>query len=105
MNSVGYQGWLAERRALAPSGSLLAALYSSEGVEATDDAVRRGLRAWAVERRGSGPIETRIVFGRSGSDALRRASAPARLGESILGEQTFVVEILSEWTEPVAWPR
>lgn len=106
MNSVEHIDYLARRDASAVPGSLRAALYFREGVEATDAAIRRGLRAWAVERRRTHGLrpETTIVFARSRSDALRRASAPARLAQEIGGDETIVALILSGWEEPVRWP-
>lgn len=105
MNAQEHLDYLAERTASAPVGSLRAAMYSREGVEATDFAIRRGLQAWAVERSGWPVVQRVIVFGRSRSDALRRASAPARLGEQIYGDVDTAAVIASGWDEPFAWPE
>ena len=74
-----------------------------EGTRPTEDAIRRGLRAFAVERR-DWRSETAIVFGRNRSDALRRAQAPSRLGESFHETQWRVAEITSGWDAPIEWP-
>lgn len=82
------------------------AMSSREGSAEADRQIRRGLRAWAVERRddtGRRP-ETTIVFGTCASDARRRASAPARLGEATAHDATRVLPIASGWDEPFVWP-
>lgn len=83
-------------------------MHGREGERPAEDAIRRGLRAWAVERYTGSPgyrhRETAIVFGRNRSDALRRASAPARLGEEIHGDVTYATRIASGWDEPITWP-
>lgn len=85
--------------------TLRGVLCVTEGVAATDDAIRRGLRVWAVERtRDYLPRETLLVFGRSRSDAIRRAGAPARMGEEVEGDLTTAVEVPAEWDKPVRWP-
>ena len=105
MNALDHLRRIEDRRASAPVGSLRATMYSREGVDATDDVIRRGLRAFAVERfvfnRGR---ETAIVFGTCVSDALRRASAPARLGFACYGDDTRALPIEGGWDDPVAWP-
>lgn len=108
MNAAEYQRRLSEREASAPLASLRRSMYSREGVEATDDAIRRGLRVWAVERESGSPgyrlRSTTIVFGRNASDAKRRAAAPARLGEEGADDVTRVAEITSGWETSVVWP-
>jgi hypothetical protein len=85
--------------------TLRGALYVTEGQAATDDAIRRGLRVWAVERtRAYMPRQTALVFGRSRSDAIRRAGSPARMGEEIDGDLTTAVEVPAEWDAPARWP-
>jgi hypothetical protein len=83
-------------------------MRTREGTAATEDAIRRGLRAWAVERYTGSPgyrrRQTTIVFGRSASDAKRRACAPARLGEEIEGDDLAVAQITSGWDAPIVWP-
>jgi hypothetical protein len=86
--------------------TLRAAMHSREGVRAAEDAIRRGLRAWAVERES--PVLHRrlrtIVFGGSPSDAGRRASTPGRLAEELDGDVTTVAEITSGWDAEIVWP-
>jgi hypothetical protein len=83
-------------------------MRSREGTAAAEDAIRRGLRAWAVERYTGSPgyrqRQTAIVFGRSASDARRRVCTPARLGEEIQGDTMTVAEITSGWDAPIVWP-
>jgi hypothetical protein len=45
-----------------------------------------------------------VVFGRSRSDALRRASAPGRLGEEVCDDVTDARPIDAGWDEPFEWP-
>jgi hypothetical protein len=107
MNAGEYQNYLAERRASTPLNSLRSALYSREGVEATDGAIRRELRAWAVERRGTlqpGGRRTTIVFGTCASDAKRRAAAPNRLAEEMYDDVTCVKPIRVGWDDELVWP-
>lgn len=106
MNATEHIDYLAERHASALPGTLRAAMYAREGVATTDDAIRRGLSAFAVERTGMGRrrSQTTMVFGRSRSDALRRASAPARLGEEVGDEESCAALIASGWDEPITWP-
>ena len=105
MNALEHMERIAAQRASAPVGSLRATMYSREGVDATDDAIRRGLRAFAVERSVSNRgRDTGIVFGTCVSDALRRASAPARLGFACYGDETRALRIEGDWDEPVVWP-
>lgn len=76
-----------------------------EGPAETERQIARVLRAWAVDRRGPYmPTETLIVFGTCRSDAVRRASSPARLGEGVHGDETRATRILSGWDEPIEWP-
>lgn len=104
-NAIEHLAYLAEQQASATSGSIRSAMYHREGVDATDDAFCRGLRVWALERlRYGGRSETTIVFGRSCSDALRRASTPARLGEEEFGDLTYAAEILGAPDDQVVWP-
>ena len=106
MNAAEYRDYIAERQAATPRSSLRSSLYYREGVEATDEAIRRGLRAWAVEREGYGLRETAIVFGRNASDAKRRAAAPTRLAEEYGSQTTRVAEITSGWDdESFVWPH
>lgn len=86
-------------------------MHGREGRREAERQIARGLRAWAVERVT--PLvstatafcrETTIVFGTCRSDALRRASAPARLGEGVDGDITTAAEITSGWDSPVVWP-
>lgn len=108
MNALEYQHYLAQRSADAPAGSLRRSLYSHEGIDATDTAISSGLRAWAIERTTrhatSSSRQTTIVFGRNRSDAKRRASAPARLGEEATSDLTIVAEITSGWDDSIVWP-
>lgn len=86
--------------------TLRGTMYCREGEKATEFAIGLGLRAWAVERTGEyrHRAVTAIVFGKSRSDALRRASAPARLAEEMHNDVTTAVEIMSGWDSPVVWP-
>lgn len=93
-----------------PPDSLRHAMYVREGVGETDRQIARGLSAWAIERRdptyagGLSRPQTTIVFGKCRSDALRRAKAPARLGESFYGTTWDAMQIRTEWDGPVIWP-
>lgn len=107
MNALEHIARHAAMRAHVTSGSLRARMYEREGVDQTEDAIRRGLRAFAVERAtafGPRDPETVIVFGKCASDAIRRACAPARLGEAIDGDTFRTAPIESGWDEPVVWP-
>lgn len=107
MNAAEYQDHLNERRASTPLNSLRSALYAREGVDATDDAIRRGLRAFAIERRGvlqPGGLRTTIVFGTCPSDAKRRASAPGRLAEEMYDDVTRTKPIRVGWDDEIVWP-
>lgn len=106
MNADEYIAHVKGRMDFAPVGSLRRALYVREGIDETDRQIGRGLRAWAIERnRGRLRPSTTIVFGTCRSDALRRASAPARLGEEIHGETTDARRIVADWdTSSFAWP-
>lgn len=79
-----------------------------EGEQPTAHAIRLSLRVWAVERIDwPGDREHRthcMVFGRSRSDAIRRAQAPARMGEAFHDTEWRVAEVTSGWDEPVVWP-
>lgn len=78
-----------------------------EGDAETERQIARGLRAWSVQRV-SPALHGRdwlTVFGTCRSDAIRRASAPARLGEEIHGDVTTAVVIASGWDEPIVWPE
>lgn len=107
LTSVEHLRRLDERRSSAPFGSLRRSLYECEGVEATDDAIGRGLRAWAIQRMSSclHRTLTAMVFGRCASDAVRRVAAPARLGEECHGDVTVAAPITSGWDDPVVWPE
>jgi hypothetical protein len=87
--------------------TLRAAMISREGEQETAFQIGRGLSAFAVERDSLclHRTITAIVFGKTPSDAKRRAAAPARLGEECHGDVTRAVRIVSEWDEPVQWPR
>lgn len=94
----------AKHRYTAPT--LRDVMYAREGRDETERQIRRGLRAWAVERRSpclhrTGAI---AVFGTGPADAKRRAAAPARLGEGVEGDTVEVAEIVSGWDEPLDWP-
>jgi hypothetical protein len=84
------------------------AMVSAEGQRETDFQIGRGLRAWAIERETGHPDYrqrmTKIVFGRSRSDAVRRAASPARLGEELAADTTRAAPIASGWDEPIIWP-
>jgi hypothetical protein len=90
--------------------TLRRSMESREGSRSTEDAIRRGLRAWAVERRDLtctgdlGRPQTTIVFGTCRSDGLRRAQAPARLCEPFHGTEWRVAEVTTGWDEPIVWP-
>ena len=106
LNAAQAAEYLAGRRSTTVPGTLRSSLYDREGVVETDFQISRGLSAWAIERISPSqrrPV-TAIVFGKSRSDALRRASAPARLGEEIGNEVTRAARITSGWDEPVDWP-
>lgn len=86
-------------------GSLRAQMHSREGADEAEFQIGRGMRAWAVERvSGWRRVEAVIVFGKSPSDAKRRAEAPARLGESCHGDVLNAAPIVTGWDEPPAWP-
>lgn len=108
MNALEHLAYLDLLRAKATPGTLRALLHSLEGVEAAENAISRGLRAWAVERWTGSPgyrrLMTRTVFGTCVSDAKRRASAPARLGPEIDSDETVAAPILSGWDERIVWP-
>jgi hypothetical protein len=88
--------------------TLRIAMVSREGKQETDFQIGRGLSAFAVERtnphRHNYRPQTTIVFGKSPSDAKRRASAPARLAEEIHEDVTRVARITTGWDEPFNWP-
>jgi hypothetical protein len=87
--------------------TLRRAMVSREGERETEHQIARGMRAWAIERRGliqPRGCATTLVFGRSRSDALRRASAPGRLGEEIADDVTDAREVTSGWDDAVIWP-
>lgn len=84
--------------------TLRRAMASREGTRPTEDAIRRGLRVWAVERFDWHRPETTMVFGKSRSDALRRAQAPGRLGESFADTRWRAAEVVGGWDEVVVWP-
>jgi hypothetical protein len=104
VNAAEYITHIKDRMAAAPVGSLRHAMYVREGVDETDRQICRDLRVWAVERFDWHRPETAMVFGTCRSDALRRAQAPARLGESFAHTQWRVGQITSGWDEPVVWP-
>lgn len=90
--------------------TLRRAMESREGTRPTEDAIRLGLRAWAVERidydyKGEPrrPL-TAIVFGTCRSDGLRRAQTPARLCEPSHDTTWRVAEITGGWDAEVVWP-
>jgi hypothetical protein len=87
--------------------TLRMAMVSREGERETAFQIGRGLRAFAVER--DSPVLHRtvkaIVFGKSPSDAKRRAAAPARLAEECHGDVTRVAPIATGWDEPIQWPE
>lgn len=86
--------------------TLREAMVSREGEAETEHQIRRGLRAWAVERDSVvyHRTQTAIVFGTCASDAKRRAAAPARLAEESHGDTTRVAPIVSGWDDPLDWP-
>lgn len=90
--------------------TLRAAMVAREGTRETELQIGRGLKAWAVERHGGCQPRgrsTAIVFGTCHSDALRRASAPGRLGEEISDDVTYAEPIAVGYDEPFAkcdWP-
>lgn len=86
--------------------TLRMAMVSREGERETAFQIGRGLRAFAVERDSPvlGRTVKAIVFGKSPSDAKRRASAPARLAEECHGDVTRVAPITTGWNEPIDWP-
>lgn len=77
-----------------------------EGEQHTTWAIGYGFSAWRVER-DSFVLHRKMritVFAKSRSDALRKASAPARLGEECYGDVSEAQKITSGWDEPIAWP-
>lgn len=86
--------------------TLREAMHAREGHGEAERQIKRGLRAWAVER--DTPLyrrpETALVFGTCASDALRRAASPARLGEGVHGDVAYAAPIASGWDEPFDWP-
>lgn len=86
--------------------TLRMAMVSREGERETAFRIGRGLRAFAVERESPclHRTNTAIVFGKSPSDAKRRAAAPARLAEECHGDVTRVAPITTGWDEPIQWP-
>jgi hypothetical protein len=91
----------------SPILTLRHAMTSREGDRETAFQIGRGLSAWAIERRSSlhpGRPRTTIVFGTCRSDALRRASAPARLAEEIHNDVTDARRIETGWDEEIIWP-
>jgi hypothetical protein len=85
--------------------TLRESMRSREGAGEADRQISRGLRAWAIVRSGDrARPQTAIVFGTCRSDALRRASAPSRLGEELHHERTRAEAITSGWDEPIQWP-
>lgn len=87
--------------------TLRRAMLSRENSREVEFQISRGLRAWAVERRGSiqpRGCATTIVFGKCRSDAIRRAGAPGRLGEEMCDDVTDAQPINAGWDEPFRWP-
>jgi len=80
------------------------AMESREGAAAVAFAERRGLRVWVVERFDWHRPEIAMVFGTCRSDAVRRAQAPARLGESYANTEWRTAEVVGKWDEPFVWP-
>lgn len=91
----------------SPILTLRHAMTSREGDRETDFQIGRGLSAWAIERRGGlqpRGLSRAIVFGTCRSDALRSASAPARLGEEMHDDVTDARKIETGWDEEIVWP-
>lgn len=87
--------------------TLRAAMIAREGEAETKFQISRGLSAFAVERESPCLHRTdkTMVFGKSPSDAKRRASSPARLAEECDGDVTRVARIKASWDEPFDWPE
>jgi hypothetical protein len=80
-------------------------MRSREGAAETERQLARGMRVWAVERRGSCQprgCATAMVFGRNRSDALRRAGA--RLGEEVADDVTDARPFEQGPDEVGVWP-
>lgn len=79
-------------------------MHSLEGVEHAEWAIGHGFKAWAIERSTGSPgyrvVKHTAVFAKSRSDALRKASSPARLGEECHGDITEAVRIVAHWDDP-----
>lgn len=89
------------------SPTLRSAMAAREGEREATRQIQAGRRAWAVERRGALQPRGRsraVVFGTCLSDAVRRASAPGRLGEEHHDDVTDARPITSGWDQPVSWP-
>jgi hypothetical protein len=86
--------------------TLRMALLTREGEQETNFQIGRGLHAFAIERESPclHRTDTAIVFGKSPSDAKRRAASPARLAEECYGDTTRAARITTSWDEPFDWP-
>lgn len=109
MNAVEHLAHIERLSATAKPGTLRAAMHTREGVEEAERQIAMGRFAWAIERWRWGchgdlyRCDTAVVFGKSRSDALRRASSPARLGEEQAGDCTITAVVQSGWDEPFVW--
>lgn len=106
----GWQDGAARDLLAAPirGKTLRATMQSHEGHNQAEIQIRRGMRAWAVQRETGSPgyrqRKTTMVFGKTPSAAKRMARSPARLGEECDGDVTIVASITSGWDEPFEWP-
>jgi hypothetical protein len=80
-------------------------MHALEGRAHAEWAIGHGFQAWAVERltgsEGYRVTKHTAVFAKSRSDALRKASAPARLGEECHTDVTEAVRIAAHWDDPL----